>query len=406
MTYKELITAIETDYLSILSSSRHSVEVSRERHNLIVSRVQWAAGALSVVTFAWIVVDAVTMSWPLWGVLAIERLAAAVAFWKLMSHQFKAGRPRSAYFAVGALISIPAAFLLTAHATFQHLPYFEQSIFVSTAYLYAPFLITVGLSVFPLTAVEYALFNVPIFAVAAISLASAPDQLGHVSGLATLLRLFLIAGISSIAGMSQLRFLIVLTEQSIRDHMTSALTRTIGEQRINQQFALAARNQHPMGILFIDLDKFKSINDQFGHEAGDAVLRRAAQSIRQTLRHHDTLVRWGGEEFVVILPRTDVAGARARVERIASTGLGLRPDGTPVTASIGIAERVSDGTSCTMSLLALADKRMYAAKAAGRNCYVDSSGKPRRHQDENQSGNAVACGSTRYSTVERAAHAA
>lgn len=404
MTYKELTTAIETDFPSILSSSRHSVEVSRERHNLIMSRVQWAAGALSVFTFAWIVIDALTMNWPLWGVLAIERLATAVAFWILMSHRFKARRPRSAYFAVGALISIPAAFLLAAHATFQYFPYFDQSIFVSTAYLYAPFLIAVSLSVFPLTAVECALLSIPIFAVAAASLVSAPDLLGHVSGSATLLRLFLIAGISSIAGMSQLRFLMVLTEQSIRDRMTSALTRSIGEQRINLQFSRAARNQHPMAVLFIDLDKFKSINDQYGHDAGDAVLQQAAQLIRQTLRHHDALVRWGGEEFVVLLPRTDTAGARATVERIANAGLGLRPDGMPVTASIGIAERVSDGTSGPMSLIALADKRMYAAKTAGRNCYVDGSGKARRllHKDENQSGNAVACGSTRYSTLERA----
>jgi diguanylate cyclase (GGDEF)-like protein len=407
MTYKKLTTAIETDLLSVLSSSRHSVEISRERHNLIVSRVQWAAGTLSVFTFAWIVVDALTMNWPLWGVLAIERLAAAVAFWVLMSHRFKSRRRSSAYFAVGALISILAAFLLAAHITFRYFPYFNQSIFVSTAYLYAPFLIAAGLSVFPLTAVECALLSMPIFAVAAASVLSAPDSLGHVSGSATLLRLFLIAAISSISGMSQLRFLMVLTEQSIRDRMTSALTRSVGEQRINMQFALAARNHLPFAVLFIDLDKFKSINDQYGHEAGDAVLQQTAQSICQTLRHYDTLVRWGGEEFVVLLARTDAAGALATVERIANAGLGLRPDGTPVTASIGIAERVSDGISDPMSLIALADKRMYAAKAGERNCYVDGSGKARRllRKDENQPRKAVA--STRDSTLElEADHAA
>ena len=81
VTYKELTTATEINFLSILSSKQHSVEVSRERHNLIVSRVQWSAGALSVVTLAWIVIDAFTMSWPLWGILAIERMSAAAAFW-------------------------------------------------------------------------------------------------------------------------------------------------------------------------------------------------------------------------------------------------------------------------------------------------------------------------------------
>ena len=378
MTYKELTAATEANFLSILSSSQHSIEVSRERHNLIVSRVQWAAGALSVVTFAWIVVDACTMNWPLWSVLAIERLFAASAFWMLMSYRFKLGTSGSAYFTVGALILIPSFFLMTAHITFQYFPYFDQSMFVSTAYLYAPFLIAVSLSVFLLTAVECALLSIPIFAVATASIASTSDSFGHVSALATLLRLLLIAGISSIASMSQLRFLMVLTEQSIRDRMTSALTRSVGEQRINLQFSLAVRRQHPMAVLFIDLDKFKSINDLYGHEAGDAVLQLAAQLIRQTLGRYDSLVRWGGEEFVVLLPRTDISGIRAAIERIAKTGLGLRPDGIPVTASIGVAERINDKTSDPMALIALADKRMYAAKTAGRNCYVDDSGEAAR----------------------------
>lgn len=378
VTYKELTTATETTFLSILSSNQHSIEVSHERHNLIVSRVQWAAGALSVVTFAWIVIDACTMSWPLWGILAIERLFAASAFWMLMSYRFKVGRPGSAYFAVGTLILIPASFLLAAHITFQHFPYFDQSAFVSTAYLYAPFLIAVSLSIFPLTAVESALLSIPIFAVATASIASTSDSFGHVSALATLLRLFLVAGISSIASMSQLRFLMVLTEQSIRDRMTSALTRSVGEQRINRQFSLAVQRQHPMAVLFIDLDKFKSINDQYGHEAGDAVLQQAAQAIRQTLGRYDSLVRWGGEEFVVLLPRTDTAGVRAALERIAKAGLGLRPDGIPVTASIGVAERINDRASDPMALIALADKRMYAAKTFGRNCYVGDSGEAAR----------------------------
>lgn len=400
VTYKELTTATEINFLSILSSKQHSVEVSRERHNLIVSRVQWSAGALSVVTLAWIVIDAFTMSWPLWGILAIERMSAAAAFWMLASHRFKVGRSGSAYVSVGALISIPAVFLLAAHFTFQYFPYFDQSIFVSTAYLYAPFLIAVSLSIFPLTAIESALLGVPIFVVATVSIVSTPDSFGHVSASATLLRLFLIAGISSIAGMSQLRFLMVLTEQSIQDRMTSALTRSVGEQRINLQFALATRKQHSMAVLFIDLDNFKSINDHYGHEAGDAVLQQAAWSIRQTLRRHDTLVRWGGEEFVVLLPRTDTPGARAAVERIASVGLGLRPDGVPVTASIGIAERVNDRTSCPTKLLALADKRMYAAKTAGRNYYVDGSGETARflHLDENQSANLAVRESVRCDT--------
>lgn len=374
VTYQELTTATEAGLLSVLDSRRHSFEVARERYNLIISRVQWTAGLLSVVTFAWIALDAITMTWPMWGVLAGERAAAGLLFWALMSYPFRPGRPDSAWAAIGALILIESTFLMAAHVTFLHFPRVEHSIFVATAYVYAPFLIAVSLSLFPLTAVESAVLSVPIFAMAAVSLASAPEFFGQVSVFATLLRLCLITAIAAIAAMSQLRFLIVLAEQAIRDSMTSALTRRTGEQRIGLHFGLAVRKQAPLAVLFIDLDDFKSINDHYGHEAGDAVLQQAAWSIRQILRRHDTLIRWGGEEFVVLLPRTGLAEARAAVERIARVGLGLRPDGRPVTASIGLAERIADDVVEPLRLVALADQRMYAAKHAGRNCFVDGSG--------------------------------
>lgn len=373
---KHLFAPARADVLSILSPFGHTPEVSLERHKLIVSRVQGASGVLAVVTLAWIVVDALTMSWPLWGILALERFIAAAAFWMLASYGFKARRPGSAYFAVVFLILIPSVFLLVAHFTFLYFSYFGQSSFVSNGYLYSPFLIAVSISVFPLTALESALLSVPILAVATAMLMSLPDTFGPVSATATLLRLLLMGTISSIAGMSQLRLLMVLTEQSIRDNMTKALRRSVGEKRIHLHFKQAAQNRRRMTVMFIDLDRFKSINDEFGHEAGDAVLQQAAWSIGQALDRDDTLVRWGGEEFVVGLFRTNEADARAVIERIARAGIGTRPDGLPVTASIGIAERIDDGALSAAQLIALADKRMYAAKNAGRNCYDDGKGQP------------------------------
>jgi len=373
--HRESTADSKRDILNVLTSRCHSIDVARERHTLIVSRVQSIAGLLAGLTVVWIVIDSLTMSWPLWGVLGIERVIAAITFLMLALHRFTAGTAKAAYCAAAALVCIPTIFFLSTYAAFWHFDYFEYSAFVTTAYFYAPFLIAVGLSIFPLTVLESALLATPTFAAMVLSILLWPESLGFTSALATLWRLALISGIASVAGASQLRFLMSLVEQATHDAMTKTMTRNAGEQLINWQFAIDERKSSPLAVLFIDIDKFKSINDQFGHEAGDTVLQKAAQSIHASLRRQDILVRWGGEEFLVILPETDSAGAETLLARIASAGLGLRPDGMPVSASVGIAERISDKAPDWTKLVELADQRMYAAKGAGRNCYVSGGDK-------------------------------
>jgi diguanylate cyclase (GGDEF)-like protein len=121
-----------------------------------------------------------------------------------------------------------------------------------------------------------------------------------------------------------------------------------------------------LSILYFDLDHFKSVNDSFGHEAGDAVLKTAAKQICKTVRKGDSVVRWGGEEFIVILPTADPSEANDVVKRIMRAGLGRRPDDQPVTASIGVAEVQEDAVRDWKSQVELADHRMYQAKTGGR----------------------------------------
>jgi diguanylate cyclase (GGDEF)-like protein len=252
-------------------------------------------------------------------------------------------------------------------------------IFVSTAYSYAPFLLAASLSIFPLTAVESALLSLPILSIVVESLLSHPELFASAS--ATFLRLFLLLGISALAGMSQVRLLIALTEQSTRDRLTGVLTRRAGEFRINSSFRLAKRAQQPLSLLFFDLDHFKSINDRFGHAAGDAILQSAARSISLYLKSDAALIRWGGEEFVVLLPQAGLSAAREIVQQIGAEGFGRTPDGAQVTASVGIAEWIRDTAPDPAALVRLSDRRMYAAKSAGRNCYVSDSGVPTRFVD-------------------------
>jgi len=183
----------------------------------------------------------------------------------------------------------------------------------------------------------------------------------------TIWLLLLIVSVSALAGLSQLGFMIVFIREAIRDSMTGCFTRHSGEELLDLQFVLSSRINAPLALAFIDLDHFKQVNDEFGHEAGDAVLRNATQQMRKHLRAGDMLARWGGEEFVLIMPNTTARQACQGLERACEVGLGRTQDDRPVTASIGIAERLADGATDWTELVAKADARMYEAKQSGRN---------------------------------------
>lgn len=177
----------------------------------------------------------------------------------------------------------------------------------------------------------------------------------------------LIAGVSTLASTSQLVFMMTLVRQAIHDPLTGVFARGSGKEILNIQWAAAQRNQHPLALAFIDLDHFKEINDSFGHSCGDKVLRNFAMALTKKLRNSDSLLRWGGEEFVLIMPNTTLDKAQFAILRILKDGFGSRPDGTPLTASVGLAEHSYDGLKEPLQLIALADKRMYQAKQTGRN---------------------------------------
>ncbi len=163
-------------------------------------------------------------------------------------------------------------------------------------------------------------------------------------------------------------------EDAVRDSAVDALTGLsayrVLHDRLMYEIERSKRSLEGFAVLFIDLDYFKQVNDQFGHEAGNQVLRAVAAEIRHAIRASDLAARYGGDEFVVILTRTDLEGANRVAEAIRAgiEGVGRRL-GYPVghvTASIGVAEydvsRPHEG-----DLLVQADRALYQAKSLGRN---------------------------------------
>ncbi|HET9132762.1 MAG TPA: diguanylate cyclase [Gemmatimonadales bacterium] len=159
------------------------------------------------------------------------------------------------------------------------------------------------------------------------------------------------------------------------DPLTGLPNRRVLEQRLGEELDRARRYDQVLTVALVDLDHFKAINDQHGHQVGDAVLRQLAGLLRRELRTNDMVARIGGEEFVMLLPETGVEGARLFVDRllrrIGQHNFGDAAGPVWVTASVGLATFPDDRAADEEALLKLADDNLYRAKHAGRNRYRD-----------------------------------
>jgi len=155
------------------------------------------------------------------------------------------------------------------------------------------------------------------------------------------------------------------------DALTGTFNRRTVDQWMARSFGDAARDGQPWSVLFVDLDHFKSVNDKFGHACGDQCLREVAQMLHAALGEGDMLGRYGGEEFVAMLPGRGGAAARQLGEqlRTAVENLNLRWEGqiVPLTVSVGVATRLA-GEDKPAQTIDRADKALYTAKRSGRNC--------------------------------------
>jgi diguanylate cyclase (GGDEF)-like protein len=155
-------------------------------------------------------------------------------------------------------------------------------------------------------------------------------------------------------------------EESVLDPLTGLLNRSGLESRFEEVREQARLLDKPVCLLTCDLDKFKRINDTYGHDRGDQVLRDATYEMRKALRSFELFYRLGGEEFVVLLPGMDTEGGVAVAERLRAAVERAQPAGMEVTLSVGVAARTGEAIHYD-DLYRRADRALYAAKAAGRN---------------------------------------
>lgn len=241
-----------------------------------------------------------------------------------------------------------------------------------------------------------ALFNAPLDAIQSVALlplmrqgeligsvhfgSADPDR--YVTGYGTdfLERLSEIIAICLESALSQERLKLV----GLTDALTGVQNRRYFEHRCQVETSQARRYKHPLACMFLDIDKFKRINDTHGHQTGDEVLKSVAKVIQSQLRAGETIARYGGEEFVALLPQTEMQHARQIAERIrcciAEENIQTHSGHTvKLTISIGLSMLPTEDMAVEMlatRLVAAADKALYQAKHSGRNRVVCDGGQP------------------------------
>ncbi|HID07947.1 MAG TPA: GGDEF domain-containing protein [Armatimonadetes bacterium] len=163
------------------------------------------------------------------------------------------------------------------------------------------------------------------------------------------------------------------------DGLTGLYEHRYFQEALENELRRGLRYKHPTSLMMIDIDHFKELNDTYGHQVGDDVLRRLAEVLRSQAREHDIVARYGGEEFALLLPVTPKEGALAAAARLRHavevTPFRAREETIHITVSVGIATCPSDATTRD-TLIDKADQALYAAKRRGRNrvCYFDQQG--------------------------------
>lgn len=341
---------------------QHPSDFNLVRAEYINSRVRLLALLFAVLTPLWIPVDYLILPWDHFQQMILARLCfSLVLLWLWFRtayiHSLDKARTRLIILMVTpALFHLSTQFILGEHLLDERL----------ASYTFLPFLIIAIHCVFPLTLKEGLLLACfTIFTLSTDELIQ--QRMLTLASLNNLWLLGVIMGIAIWAQLSQLHMQLKLFEQATTDSLTRLLNRRSFMSQVENELSRSERYHRPLTMALFDLDYFKKVNDTYGHQAGDKVLVRFAELLKEELRTTDIVGRFGGEEFIVALPETSVTEAKKVIERILANCrqqvVKAGEHQITFTASAGLGEVLVD----VLSSINYVDEALYRAKAQGRD---------------------------------------
>jgi diguanylate cyclase (GGDEF)-like protein len=352
----------------LIHSGHHSHDFNGSRADYIQSRVRILGLIYAALVILWIPIDAVLVPTATLVALALTRVGAGLAFLAVALVGLRPNHLPLARARLGLLVAIPCVFYFTTQLILAD----HASAWAAMGYGFYPFVMIVQLAVFALTLLEGLALALPVLAIV-LATAALKGTLFSAATVADLWLLGLLLTLTLWAVMSQLQMLLRLYRQATRDPLTGLFNRRLLMERLAVEMERSTRYQRQLTVLLFDLDKFKRVNDTLGHLAGDAVLRHFARVVEAALRTSDLVGRYGGEEFLAVLPETGPERGCEVAERIRSgchTSPATTADGTEVafTTSIGVAT-LQPGED-PEALLTRVDASLYQAKETGRDRIV------------------------------------
>lgn len=349
----------------LIFASHHATDFDGTRASQIHNRVQLLAFIYAILGLLWVGIDYATLPGEKLPALTAVRITTSAAFLALAFWNHHPRRLNYARGRLALLVTLPTLFFITSRLILDN----TYSPAATMVYNFYPFVIVAQLAVFPLALIEGVLLVVPLVA-GVVFIESFAGNIASLQVIGNFTLISLLLALALWAEMSQLQMLLRLYRQATRDPLTGLFNRRLLIERLDNEISRSQRHGNPLSLLLLDLDKFKRVNDTYGHIAGDMVLKTFSAIAEESIRNIDFIGRYGGEEFLVIMPETPIANACEAAERIRAacrqiTVLTDDDQEISFSASIGVSQwREGDDNA---SLLERADIALYRAKEQGRD---------------------------------------
>ena len=357
-----------TNLMDLIRSDHHSFDFKGSRADYIHNRVRILGLIYAALVILWIPIDAMLVPNGMLTALAITRTVACISFLAVALVRHNPHHLPLARVRLGLLVVIPCVFYFITQLILVD----GVSEWAAMGYGFYPYVMIAQLAIFALTLLEGLALALPVFLIV-LATAAVKGTFFSADTIANLWLLGLLLSLALWAQMSQLQMLLRLYRQATRDPLTGLLNRRALMGRLAEEMERSERYKRELTVLLFDLDKFKRVNDTLGHLAGDAVLRHFAKVVEAALRKSDLIGRYGGEEFLAVLPETSPERGCEVAERIridCHTAPATAPDGTDVvfTTSIGVATLLPGEDA--EALITRCDDSLYKAKETGRDKVV------------------------------------